>query len=133
MCTRGCTRREISSAYSIGAVTRYFARIADWEALAMSTPEHPEELFRQMVPQLSQQLTDRLLDVATEYLACMASLKALSASSDDLAVQSVIDAAAAVSDVVAGRYGDQLTTQQLEDPASHRLRIAAGDAELVAD
>jgi hypothetical protein len=62
----------------------------------MSTPEDPEELFDQMVPQLSQQLTDRLLNVASEYLACMASLEALSASSDDPAVQSVIDAAAAV-------------------------------------
>ena len=45
----------------------------------------------------------------------MASLEALSASSDDPAVQSVIDAAAAVRDVVAGRYGEQLTTQQLEE------------------
>jgi hypothetical protein len=81
----------------------------------MSTPEDPEELFDQMVPQLSQQLTDRLLSVAAEYLACMASLDALSASSDDPAVQSVIDATAAVRDVVAGRYGDQLTTQQLEE------------------
>ena len=80
----------------------------------MSTPEDPEELFDQMVPQLSQQLVDRLLSVAAEYLACMASLDALSASSDDPAVQSVIDAAAAVRDVVAGRYGDQLTTKQLE-------------------
>ena len=81
----------------------------------MSTPEDPEEMFRQMVPELSQQLTDRLLNVATEYLACMASLEALSASSDDPAVQSVIDAAAAVRDVVAGRYGEHLTTQQLEE------------------
>ena len=80
----------------------------------MSTPEDPEEMFRQMVPQLSQQLTDRLLDVATEFLACIAALEALSASSDDPAVQSVIDAAAAVRDVVAGNYGNQLTTQQLE-------------------
>ncbi len=80
----------------------------------MSTPEDPEELFDQMVPQLSQQLVDRLLSVAAEYLACMASLEALSASSDDAAVQSVVDAAAAVRDVVAGRYGNQLTTQQLE-------------------
>ena len=80
----------------------------------MSTPEDPEEMFRQMVPQLSQQLTDRLLDVAAEFLACMSALDALSASSDDPAVQSVVDAAAAVRDVVAGRYGDQLTTQQLE-------------------
>jgi len=30
-------------------------------------------------------------------------------------VQSVIDAAAAVRDVVAGRYGEHLTTQQLEE------------------
>ena len=81
----------------------------------MSTPEDPEELFNQMVPQLSQQLTNRLLDVAAEFLACMAALEALSASSDDPAVQSVIDAAAAVRDVVAGRYGNQLTTQQLEE------------------
>ncbi len=81
---------------------------------AMSTPEDPEELFDQMVPQLSQQLVDRLLSVATEYLACMSALDALSASSDDPAVQSVIDAAAAVRDVVAGNYGEQLTTQQLE-------------------
>jgi hypothetical protein len=80
----------------------------------MSTPQDPEELFNQMVPQLSQQLTERLLGIATEYLACMASLDALSASSDDPAVQSVIDAAAAVRDVVAGNYGNQLTTQQLE-------------------
>ena len=47
----------------------------------MSSPIDPEELFDQTVPQLSQQLVDRLLDVATEYLACMASLEALSASS----------------------------------------------------
>ncbi len=80
----------------------------------MSTPEDPEELFDQMVPQLSQQLVDRLLSVASEYLACMSALDALSASSDDPAVQSVIDAAAAVRDVVAGNYGNQLTTQQLE-------------------
>jgi hypothetical protein len=80
----------------------------------MSTPQDPEELFNQMVPQLLQQLTNRLLGVATEYLACMGSLEALSASSDDPAVQSVIDAAAAVRDVVAGNYGNQLTTQQLE-------------------
>lgn len=80
----------------------------------MSTPEDPEELFNQMVPQLSQQLTDRLLDVASEFLACMSALETLSASSDDPAVQSVIDAAAAVRDVVAGNYGNQLTTQQLE-------------------
>ena len=80
----------------------------------MSTPQHPEELFDQMVPQLSQQLVDRLLSVVTEYLACMASLEALSASSDVPAVQSVINAAAAVRDVVAGRYGEHLTTQQLE-------------------
>ena len=80
----------------------------------MSTPEDPEEMFRQMVPQLSQQLVDRLLDVAAEFLACMSALDALSASSDDPAVQSVVDAAGAVRDVVAGRYGDQLTTQQLE-------------------
>ena len=33
----------------------------------MSTPEDPEELLRQMVPQLSQQLTDRLLDVAKAF------------------------------------------------------------------
>jgi len=45
----------------------------------MSTPQDPEELFDQMVPQLSQQLVDRLLSVASEYLACMASLEALSA------------------------------------------------------
>ena len=82
---------------------------------AMSSPIDPEDLLKQMVPQLSQQLVDRLLSVATEYLACMASLEALSASSDDPAVQSVIDAAAAVRDVVAGRYGEQLTTQQLEE------------------
>ena len=44
----------------------------------------------------------------------MAALEALSASSDDPAVQSVIDAAGAVRDVVAGNYGSQLTTQQLE-------------------
>ena len=37
----------------------------------MSTPQDPEELFDQMVPQLSQQLVDRLLSVASEYLACM--------------------------------------------------------------
>ena len=71
-------------------------------------------MFRQMVPQLSQQLVDRLLDVAAEFLACMSALDALSASSDDPAVQSVIDAAAAVRDVVAGNYGNQLTTKQLE-------------------
>ncbi len=82
---------------------------------AMTSPQDPEDLLNQMVPQLSQQLVDRLLDVATEYLACMASLDALSASSDDAAVQSVIDAAAAVRDVVAGRYGEHLTTQQLEE------------------
>ena len=81
---------------------------------AMTSPQDPEELFNQMVPQLSQQLVDRLLDVATEYLACMASLEALSASSDDPAVQSVIDAAAVVRDVVAGDYGNHLTTPQLE-------------------
>jgi hypothetical protein len=80
----------------------------------MSTPQDPEELFDQMVPQLSQQLVDRLLSVASEYLAYMASLKALSASSEDPAVQSVIDAAGAVREVVAGRYGEHLTTQQLE-------------------
>ena len=80
----------------------------------MTSPQDPEELFKQMVPQLSQQLVDRLLSVASEHLACMASLEALSASSDDPAVQSVIDAAAAVRDVVDGRYGNQLTTQQLE-------------------
>ncbi len=80
----------------------------------MSSPIDPEDLLNQMVPQLSQQLVDRLLSVAAEYLTCMASLEALSASSDDPAVQSVIDAAAAVRDVVAGRYGEHLTTQQLE-------------------
>jgi len=80
----------------------------------MTSPQEPEELFAEMVPQLSQQLVDRLLDVAAEFLACMAALEALSASSDDPAVQSVVDAAAAVRDVVAGRYGEQLTTQQLE-------------------
>jgi len=80
----------------------------------MSSPEDPEELFDQMVPQLSQQLVDRLLSVAAEYLACMSALDALSASSDDPAVQSAIDAAAAMRDVVAGRYGEDLTTQQLE-------------------
>ena len=80
----------------------------------MPTPQDPEEMFNQMVPQLSQQLTDRLLSVAAEFLACMAALEALSASSDDPAVQSVIDAAGAVRDVVAGNYGNQLTTQQLE-------------------
>ena len=79
----------------------------------MSSPQDPEELFDQMVPQLSQQLVDRLLSVATEYLACMSALDALSASSDDPAVQSVVDAAGAIRDVVAGRYGNQLTTQQL--------------------
>jgi len=81
----------------------------------MTSPQDPEELFDEMVPQLSQQLTDRLLSVASEYLACMSALEALSASSDDPAVQSVIDAAAAVRDVVAGRYGEHLTTQQLEE------------------
>jgi hypothetical protein len=81
----------------------------------MSTPQDPEELFAEMVPQLSQQLVDRLLSVATEYLACMSALDALSASSEDPAVQSAIDAAAAVRDVVAGRYGEHLTTQQLEE------------------
>jgi hypothetical protein len=80
----------------------------------MTSPQDPEELFDQMVPQLSQQLTDRLLSVATEYLACMSALDALSASSDDPAVQSAIDAAGAVREVVAGNYGEQLTTQQLE-------------------
>jgi len=80
----------------------------------MSSPQDPEELFKQMVPQLSQQLVDRLLDVPTEYLACMSALDALSASSDDPAVQSAVDAAAAVRAVVAGNYGNQLTTQQLE-------------------
>ena len=80
----------------------------------MSSPHDPEELFNEMVPQLSQRLVDRLLSVATEYLACMSALEALSASSYDPAVQSVVDAAGAVRDVVAGRYGDQLTTQQLE-------------------
>jgi hypothetical protein len=81
----------------------------------MSTPQDPEELFDQMVPQLSQQLVDRLLSVAGEYLACMSALDALSASSDDPAVQSANDAAAAaVRDVVAGNYGEHLTTQQLE-------------------
>jgi hypothetical protein len=80
----------------------------------MTSPQDPEELFDQMVPQLSQQLVDRLLNVAAEYLACMSALDALSASSDDPAVQSVIDAAAAVRDVVAGNYGEHLTTQQLE-------------------
>jgi hypothetical protein len=54
----------------------------------MSSPIDPEELFNPMVPQLSQQLVDRLLSVAAEYLACMASLEALSASWDDPAVQS---------------------------------------------
>ena len=82
----------------------------------MSTPEDPEELFDQMVQQLSQQLVDRLLGVASEYLACMASLEALSASSDDPAVQSAVDAAAAVRDVVAGRYGDRLTPSNLKGP-----------------
>ena len=71
----------------------------------MSSPIDPEELFDQTVPQLSQQLVDRLLDVATEYLACMASLEALSASSDDPAVR----------DVAAGNYGNQLTTQRLNE------------------
>jgi hypothetical protein len=80
----------------------------------MTSPQDPEELFDEMVPQLSQQLVDRLLDVASEFLACMSALEALSASSDDPAVQSVVDAAAAVRDVVAGRYGEHLTTQQLE-------------------
>ncbi len=80
----------------------------------MTSPQDPEELFEEMVPQLSQQLIDRLLDFASEFLACMAALEALSASSDDPAVQSVVDAAAAVRDVVAGRYGEHLTTQQLE-------------------
>ncbi len=80
----------------------------------MTSPQDPEELFDEMVPQLSLQLVERLLDVAAEFLACMSALEALSASSDDPAVQSVIDAAAAVRDVVAGRYGEQLTTQQLE-------------------
>lgn len=41
-------------------------------------------------------------------------IEALSASSDDPAVQSAINTAAAVRDVVAGRYGEHLTTQQLE-------------------
>ena len=45
----------------------------------MPTPQDPEELFDQMVPQLSQQLVDRLLSVASEYLACMSALDALSA------------------------------------------------------
>ncbi|MBJ7307126.1 MAG: hypothetical protein JHC63_04560, partial [Acidimicrobiia bacterium] len=49
----------------------------------MSSPIDPEDLLNQMVPQLSQQLVDRLLSVAAEYLTCMASLEALSASSDD--------------------------------------------------
>ncbi len=53
----------------------------------MTSPQDPEELFEEMVPQLSQQLIDRLLDVASEFLACMAALEALSASSDDPAVQ----------------------------------------------
>ena len=43
--------------------------------------------------------------VATEYLACMASLEALSASSDDPAVR----------DVAAGNYGNQLTTPRLNE------------------
>jgi hypothetical protein len=80
----------------------------------MSTPQDPEELFDEMVPQLCQQLVDRFLGVATEYLACMSALDALSASSGDPAVQSVIDAAAAVRDVVAGNYGNQLTSHQHE-------------------
>jgi len=80
----------------------------------MSTPDDPEKMFDQMVPQLAQNLTDRLLAVATEYLACIDSLEALSASSDDPVVQSAINTAAAVRDVVAGRYGEHLTTQQLE-------------------
>jgi hypothetical protein len=52
----------------------------------MTSPQDPEELFDEMVPQLSQQLVDRLLDVASEFLACMSALEALSASSDDPAV-----------------------------------------------
>ena len=92
----------------------YRSSITEREALAISTPQDPEEMLDEMVPQLSQQLVDRLLAVATEYLACMSALEALSASSDDPAVQSVVEAAAAVRDVVAGRYGEHLTTQQLE-------------------
>ena len=38
----------------------------------MTSPQDPEELFDEMVPQLSLQLVDRLLGVATEYLACIA-------------------------------------------------------------
>jgi hypothetical protein len=45
----------------------------------------------------------------------MAALEAQSASSDNPAVQSVIDAAAAVRDVVAGNYGNHLATRQLEE------------------
>ena len=41
---------------------------------AMPSPQDPEELFDQMVPQLSQQVSDRVLSVATEYLACVASM-----------------------------------------------------------
>ncbi len=63
-----------------------------------------------MVQRLSRQLADRLLSAATGYLACLSALEALSASSSDPAVQSAIDAAA-VRDVVDGRYGEQLTTQ----------------------
>jgi hypothetical protein len=80
----------------------------------MSSPQDPEELFDEMVPQLSQQLVDRLLDVAAEFLACMSALDALSASSDDPAVESVIAAADAVRVIVAGNEGQRLTTEQLE-------------------
>ena len=45
----------------------------------------------------------------------MAAQETLSASSDDPAAQSVVDVAAAVRDVVAGRYGEHLATQQLEE------------------
>ncbi len=87
----------------------------------MSSPQDPEELFGKMVPQLSQQLVNRLLDVATEFLACMSALDALSASSDDPAVQSAINAAAAVRPIVAGGDGQRLKTDQLE-----RILFATG-------
>jgi hypothetical protein len=47
---------------------------------AMSTPRDPEEMCAEVMPQLSQQLTDQLLRVASEFLARVPALDALSAS-----------------------------------------------------
>ena len=80
----------------------------------MSIPEDPEEMFRQMVPEVSRRLADRSLALAAEYVRCMDARDALATSSDDPAVQTVIDVADAMRDVVAGNQGDRLTTDQLE-------------------